>query len=159
MSKVDQNATTNNARASDLAKACAKVMQVSDAYSHALGIRLAQIEQGLAVMIMAVDNGKLNGYGTCHGGVIFSLADTAFAYACNSQNQTAVAASCTIDFVRPAKSGDVLTATATMQYQGRRTGVYQTLIVNQDEKLIAIFKGNAARLGTPILDPSLEESL
>ena len=89
--------------------------------------------------------------------MIFSLADSAFAFACNSQNEAAVAANCTIDFLRPAMLADVLTATATVQYQGRRTGIYQTLIVNQHDKLIAIFKGNSARLGSAVLQSSSEE--
>ncbi len=142
-----------------LANACAQEMERNDPYSKRLGLKLIDADEGLAIVNLTVNEDMLNGHGTCHGGVIFSLADTAFAYACNSQNQLAVAASCTIDFVRPSRLNDVLTATAKLQYQGKRTGVYQTMIVNQDNKLIAIFKGNAARLGQTVINTEPEDSI
>ncbi len=157
-----QNSLESNVpdeQSSELAIACAKKMGSADSFSHSLGIQLSHIDVGKSIMTLQVTANMVNGYNTCHGGVIFSFADTAFAYACNSQNQLAVAASCNIDFVRPAMIGDTLTATSTMQYQGHRTGVYQTIIINQDDKLIAIFKGNSARLGKTVLNFPSKDSL
>jgi acyl-CoA thioesterase len=144
-------------QASELANACAQHMYANDKLSQFLNMEIKQVGEGSAVVTMTVKETMVNGHQTCHGGMIFSLADSAFAFACNSQNEAAVAANCTIDFLRPAMLADVLTATATVQYQGRRTGIYQTLIVNQHDKLIAIFKGNSARLGSAVLQSSSEE--
>ncbi|ASP48229.1 hydroxyphenylacetyl-CoA thioesterase PaaI [Cognaticolwellia beringensis] len=144
-------------QASELANACAQHMHANDRLSQSLNMEIKQVGEGSAVVTMTVNETMVNGHQTCHGGMIFSLADSAFAFACNSQNKAAVAANCTIDFLRPAMLADVLTATATVQYQGRRTGIYQTLIVNQHDKLIAIFKGNSARLGSAVLQSSSEE--
>jgi acyl-CoA thioesterase len=144
-------------QALELANACAQQMFANDSLSQSLKMEIKHVDAGQAVVMMTVNATMLNGHQTCHGGIIFSLADTAFAFACNSQNEAAVAASCTIDYLRPALVEDVLIATTTVQYQGRRTGIYQTLIVNQDNKLIAIFKGNSARLGNAVLNSSSEE--
>jgi acyl-CoA thioesterase len=100
---------------------------------------------------MIVTEVMLNGYKTCHGGMIFSLSDSAFAFACNSQNQAAVAAGCTIDFLRPAMLGDQLSAVATQQYQGKRSGVYHVEVTNQKAQLVALFKGNSARINANVL--------
>jgi hypothetical protein len=100
-----QNSLESNVpdeQSSELAIACAKKMGCADSFSHSLGIQLSHIDVGKSIMTLQVTANMVNGYNTCHGGVIFSFADTAFAYACNSQNQLAVAASCNIDFVRPA---------------------------------------------------------
>jgi acyl-CoA thioesterase len=95
---------------------------------------------------MEVKYFMLNGHKTCHSGQIFTLADSAFAFACNSQNQAAVALSCIIDFVNPAFQDDTLTATAEELHQGGRSGVYQIKIAIQNQQLIALFKGNSARI-------------
>jgi len=83
--------------------------------------------------------------------MIFSLADSAFAFACNSQNQTAVAAGCTIDFLRPALLDDQLSAIAIQTYQGKRSGIYHVEITNQNAQLVALFKGNSARVNGSVL--------
>lgn len=144
---------------SELATACARHMHKNDAYSQLLGMQIEHVAEGTAEVSIRVVANMLNGHHTCHGGIIFSLADSAFAFACNSQNEVAVAASCSIDFLRPGQLNDVLKATAMMQYQGRRTGVYQVLIHNQDAKLLAIFKGNSARLGAYVLNSPSEEKI
>ena len=92
----------------------------------------------------------LNGHQSCHGGQLFSLADTAFAYACNSQGLAAVASACTIDFLRPGFAGDTLTATAQVRHQGKQTGVYDIEIVNQQQKTVALFRGKSHRIGGTI---------
>lgn len=144
---------------SELAHACAQHMYANDALSNLFGMQIKQMDEGTAVVTMQVTKSMVNGLNTCHGGVIFSLADTSFAFACNSQNEVAVAAGCNIDYLRPAMIDDVLSATSKMQYQGRRSGIYQTLITNQDNKLIAVFKGNSARLGGAVLNTAAKESI
>jgi len=134
-----------------LAQRCAEHMYENDAASQALGIRITEVHCGRAVAVMAVKDFMLNGHKTCHGGQIFTLADSAFAFACNSQNKAAVALSCTIDFVSPAFEGDILTATAEELHQGGRSGVYQIKITNQNQQLIALFKGNSARIKQSVL--------
>lgn len=134
-----------------LAQRCAEHMYENDAASQALGIKITEVHCGRAVAVMAVKDFMLNGHKTCHGGQIFTLADSAFAFACNSQNQAAVALSCTIDFVSPAFENDILTATAEELHQGGRSGVYQIKITNQNQQLIALFKGNSARIKQSVL--------
>ncbi|WP_232358094.1 hydroxyphenylacetyl-CoA thioesterase PaaI [Paraneptunicella aestuarii] len=137
--------------ATELAKQCADFMFENDTASKALGMEIIDVDEGYAVMTMTIREDMLNGHQTCHGGMLFSLADSAFAFACNSQNHAAVAANCTIDFIRPARVNDVLTATAKAQHQGKRSGIYQITITNQENKLVALFKGNSARINQPVL--------
>ncbi len=137
-----------------LAQQCADYMYDNDAASQALGIKIKDISCGCATAIMTVQDFMLNGHKTCHGGQIFSLADSAFAFACNSQNQAAVASSCNIDFIQPAFKNDILTAVAQQVHQGGRTGVYQVIITNQNQQLVAIFKGNSARIKSSVLPES-----
>lgn len=134
-----------------LAQKCAEHMYENDAASQALGIKLVNVSEGKAIVNMTIKDFMLNGHKTCHGGQIFSLADSAFAFACNSQNQAAVAAGCTIDFLLPAFEHDVLTAYANQYHQGNRTGIYHVTIKNQDEQVIAFFKGNSARIKRSVL--------
>ena len=149
----DQNA--NISKEDLLAQKCAKHMYENDAASKALGIKLTQVTCGGAIAVMEVKDFMLNGHKTCHGGQIFTLADSAFAFACNSQNQAAVALSCTIDFVSPAFENDTLTATAQALHQGGRSGVYQIKITNQKQELIALFKGNSARIKQSVLPENI----
>ena len=142
---------TNLSEADLLAQRCAEHMYENDAASQALGIRITEVHCGRAVAVMAVKDFMLNGHKTCHGGQIFTLADSAFAFACNSQNKAAVALSCTIDFVSPAFEDDILTATAEELHRGGRSGVYQIKITNQNQQLIALFKGNSARIKQSVL--------
>jgi acyl-CoA thioesterase len=108
------------------------------------------MNDGYAVLTMKVTPQMLNGHQSCHGGQLFTLADTAFAYACNSQGLAAVASGCTIDFIRPAFAGDMLTATAQVRHQGKQTGVYDIEIVNQHQKAVAFFRGKSHRIGGTI---------
>lgn len=148
---VKEADSLNISAADQLAQRCAKYMYENDAASQALGIELMQIKCGGAIAVMVVKGSMLNGLKTCHGGQIFSLADSTFAFACNSHNKLAVALSCTIDFVNPAFEGDTLTATAEELHQGGRSGVYQIKVTNQNQQLIAIFKGNSARIKRSVL--------
>jgi acyl-CoA thioesterase len=137
----------------ELAQACAEFMFANDNVSQGMGMRVEQSCEGYAVVSMPIRKTMLNGHQTCHGGLLFSLADSAFAFACNSQNQAAVAAQCSIDFIRPAHFDDVVTATAKLVHQGKRSGVYTVEIVNQRGELIAFFKGNSARIKKAISSP------
>ncbi|EMM0378905.1 hydroxyphenylacetyl-CoA thioesterase PaaI [Pluralibacter gergoviae] len=125
----------------------ARAMYQNDACARALGIDIVEMDDGVAVLTMTVTPLMLNGHRTCHGGQLFSLADTAFAYACNSQGLAAVASGCSIDFLRPGFAGDRLTATARVKHQGKLTGVYDIEIVNQQQKTVALFRGKSHRIG------------
>lgn len=128
----------------------ARVMYARDNCAHQMGIEILDMGEGFARLSMTVTEAMLNGHQTCHGGQLFTLADTAFAYACNSQGLAAVASGCSIDFVRPGKAGDRLTAVAQMRTQGQQTGVYDIEIINQHEKTVALFRGRAHRIGTTV---------
>lgn len=147
---LENNMSQNN-QDQQLAQACADHMFAQDAASKALGIVISAVKPGCATATMKVTDTMLNGYHTCHGGMIFSLADSSFAFACNSQNQAAVAAGCSIDFLRPAMLGDQLTALATQQHQGKRSGIYHVQVTNQNAQLVALFKGNSARINASVL--------
>ncbi|MBV1839582.1 MULTISPECIES: hydroxyphenylacetyl-CoA thioesterase PaaI [Photobacterium] len=135
-----------------LAWQCAEKMYSQDGCSNLLSLKIEQMDQGSATVSMTVTRDMLNGFETCHGGMIFSLADSAFAFACNSENQVAVAAGCSIEYVRPGRAGDTLTAVAQARSQGKVTGTYDIEITNQDGKLVALFRGKAHRLGRPVLE-------
>jgi len=119
-----------------------------------LGIELVTCEPGRAVMRMAVRESMLNGHDICHGGLIFTLADSTFAYACNSFNHRAVAAGVDINFIAPAHLGDTLTATGGARHQGGRTGIYDIEVTNQDGKTIALFRGRSTRIKGHFFDES-----
>ena len=135
----------------ELAVRCATQMYAGDSASQQLGIEIDIPEPGSAVAQMTVRADMVNGFGVCHGGLIFTLADTAFAFACNAYNRQAMAASANIEFLRPAALDDVLTATATEDYRGRRHGYYRVLVVNQDDQPVALFQGRAVSNETPLV--------
>lgn len=140
-----------------LARAVGAVMYERDTGSQAMGIRLEEIRPGFARMTMAVRPDMLNGHGLCHGGFIFTLADSAFAYACNSGNHSTVASGCAIEFLAPGIQGDVLQAEAVEQSRTGKTGVYDITITNQDGKRIALFRGKSYQIrGEIISDPAGE---
>jgi acyl-CoA thioesterase len=112
-----------------------------DRFSQWLGIEVLDIKTGESCIRMKVREEMVNGFGIAHGGVAFSLADSAFAFACNNRNQLSVALDTSINFTREVRVGDTLTATAKEEHNGRSTGLYTIRIVNQDEKLVAQFKG------------------
>jgi len=117
-----------------------------------LGMQLLAIGPGTAKIAMPVRPDMTNGHHTCHGGIIFTLADTAFAYACNSYNQTTVAAAAHIDFLSPGKAGEVLIATATEQALKGRSGVYDVSVHGEDGRLVALFRGKAQRIGGCVIE-------
>jgi acyl-CoA thioesterase len=140
-------------RASDqeLAERVGKAMYAADAASRALGIRLLAIAPGFARMEMSIRSDMLNGHKICHGGLLFSLADSAFAFACNTSNITTVAAGCSIDFLVPAQQGDLLTAEARECAHTGRSGVYDIVISNQRGETVALFRGRSRQLKTRVI--------
>jgi len=123
----------------------------TDRASQALGMRIAAVGPGYAKLTMRVRGDMTNGHSTCHGGIIFSLADSAFAFACNSYNLATVAAGCLIDFLAPAYEGDELTAEATEQALAGRSGVYDVSVTNQKGQRIALFRGRSRQIGGEIV--------
>lgn len=127
----------------ETAKRSGEEMMANDKAARALGIELVEIAPGFAKMTMQVRNDMLNGFAICHGGMTFSLADTAFAYACNSRNKKTVALQCTINYTSAAHEGDTLTAVASESSLAGRTGVYDITITNQHGKQISFFRGTS----------------
>ncbi len=109
-------------------------------------MRIVAVGPGTAELAMTVRPDMLNGHAICHGGFIFTLADSAFAYACNSYNLNTVASGCSIDFLAPARSGDVLTARAREMSASGRTGVYDIEVRNDRGEKIALFRGKSYRI-------------
>ncbi|KQY88407.1 hydroxyphenylacetyl-CoA thioesterase PaaI [Pelomonas sp. Root1444] len=122
-------------------------MLADDAASKMLGMQITEVAPGRAVVTMAVRADMLNGFAICHGGLIATLADSAFAFACNSRNALTVASGFGIDLLKSAKLGDVLTAMAEETSLAGRTGLYDVTVKNQDGDLIAMFRGRSYRLG------------
>ncbi|MBM3432866.1 MAG: hydroxyphenylacetyl-CoA thioesterase PaaI [Bacteroidetes bacterium] len=116
-------------------------MMQHDRFSQWLGIEILDVQTGQSTIRMKLRDEMVNGFGIAHGGIAFSLADSAFAFACNNRNQLSVALDTSINFTREARVGDVLTATATEEHNGKSTGLYLIRITNQEEKLVAQFKG------------------
>jgi acyl-CoA thioesterase len=130
----------------DLARACAEAMWKEDDASKGLGMEILQIKAGAATLAMTVKPHMVNGHGIAHGGFIFLLADSAFAFACNSHNERAVAAQCNISFIRPGRLGDRLVAAAREISRTGRSGIYDVR-VTVDDAAIAELRGHSRTLG------------
>ena len=130
----------------DLARACAEAMWQEDNASKGLGMEIVEIKPGQATMAMTVQPHMVNGQRIAHGGFIFLLADSTFAFACNSHNERAVAAQCNISFIRPGKLGDRLIATAREISRTGRSGIYDVR-VTVDDTVIAEFRGHSRTIG------------
>jgi len=129
-----------------LAQRVAAAMLARDTATQALGIRVGEVSPGRAELSMVVRADMLNGHDICHGGFIFTLADSAFAYACNSYNLSTVASGCAIDFIAPARLGNRLTAKAHERQLAGRTGVYDVEVVNDQGETVALFRGKSYRI-------------
>jgi acyl-CoA thioesterase len=123
-----------------------------DLFSKWLGIAVLEIKEGYSKIEMMIRDEMVNGFGIVHGGVTFSLADSAFAFACNNRNNLSVALDTSINFLKPAHIGDVLTAEAKEIHNGKSTGLYQIFITNQNGHLIALFKGTCFRTNKKLLE-------
>ena len=127
-----------------LAKAAGEAMWRADRASKWLGMQLEEIRACYTRLSMTVTADMTNGQDLCHGGLIFSLADSSFGFACNSRNQRALAAGCSIEYLAPAQLGDRLTAECREQATVGRTGLYDARVTNQKGELIALFRGKSA---------------
>lgn len=127
----------------ELAEACAQAMWNDDSASQRLGMTLDHVAPGEATLSMTVTDAMLNGHGNCHGGYMFTLADSAFAFACNGYNQLAVAQHCSITYLTPGRKGDRLTAAAREVSRRGRSGIYDIRIANQDGEPVAEFRGHS----------------
>ncbi|WP_298283171.1 hydroxyphenylacetyl-CoA thioesterase PaaI [Acidocella sp.] len=130
----------------DIARAAAKAMWANDAASQGLGMEILAVGPGTAQLAMTVTPAMANGHGTAHGGFIFALADSAFAFACNSHNERAVAAHCSITYLRPGQTGKRLVATAREVSRAGRSGIYD-IEVAQEGEVIALFRGHSRLIG------------
>lgn len=127
-------------------------MMKHDLFSQWLGITVLEVREGYSKIQMTLREEMLNGFGVIHGGVGFSLADSAFAFACNNRNNLSMALDTNITFTKQLKPGDVLTAVATELHNGRSTGLYLVSITNQDNQQVALFKGTCFRIGKNLID-------
>lgn len=140
----------------ELARRCADVMWADDVASRKLGMHLESVAAGRATVSMAVGDEMTNGHGTAHGGYIFTLADSAFAFACNSHNQRAVAQACDVVFASPVHAGDLLVAEAVERSTFGRNGIYDVQVRRGDE-VVAEFRGRSRTVGGSHIDASEAE--
>jgi acyl-CoA thioesterase len=148
----DARVENNGRHAQELAQRAANHLLERDEMSRGLGIRIVEIAPGRARVSMLVRADMVNGHGSCHGGVLFSFADSAFAFACNTYNRITVAAGATIDFLAPARQGDELIAVANEVWRSRRSGIYDVSIVNQRQERIALFRGRSHELDGKLVE-------
>lgn len=138
--------------AAALARATGEHMYARDRATQGLGIELLEVRPGYARMQMVVRNDMLNGHAMCHGGFIFTLADSTFAFACNSYNVQTVAAGCTIEFLASAFEGERLQAEAIEQSRGGKTGIYDVVVTNPEGRKIALMRGKSHQLKGAVVE-------
>jgi acyl-CoA thioesterase len=126
-------------------------MYAGDAASQRLGIAISDVAPGRATATMTVADGMLNGHGICHGGYVFTLADTAFAFACNTYDDRTVAAGAAVDFLEPVPTGATLVATAAERTRRGRSGIYDVAVATTDGRVVAEFRGRSRSSGRPML--------
>ncbi len=126
-------------------------MMQHDLFSQWLGITVLEIKEGYSKIKMTVRKEMINGFGIVHGGIAFSLADSAFAFACNNRNNLSVALDTSINFLKPVHVDDILTAEAKELHNGKSTGLYHITITNQKEHVVAVFKGTCYRTGKELI--------
>ena len=151
-SHTTTHSTTHTQAAIDLAKQVGVSMfAVDTATKDTMGMELLSCEPGRAVIRMEVKERHLNGHKICHGGFIFTLADSTFAFACNSYNKVAVAAGCSIEFLKSGQLGDVLTCVGQEQTLSGRHGIYDMKVTNQKGEVIAMFRGKSAQIAGTVI--------
>lgn len=136
--------------AQKVAEASAQALFANDHASRNLGIRIEDVRPGFARLRMTVRADMVNGHGMCHGGIVFALADSAFAVACNTYNEVTVAAAASIDFLASARVNDELAAEARELWRSKRSGIYEISVSNQRGETIALFRGRSHCIGGPI---------
>ena len=135
----------------ELANKVVSKMMENDLFSQWMGIEVLEVREGYSKVQMTIRQEMLNGFGIVHGGLAFSLADSAFAFACNNRNNISVALDVTITFTKAVNVGDVLTAEAKEVHNGKSTGVYLITIINQKNEQVAFFKGTCFRTGKSLI--------
>lgn len=136
-----------------LARQVVEHMMLHDRFSQWLGIQLLEIREGYSKIQMTIREEMVNGFGIVHGGIAFSLADSAFAFACNNRNNLSVALDTSINFTKAVQVGDTLMAEANEIHNGKSTGLYHITITNQQQEVVAIFKGTCFRMKKPLIHP------
>ena len=139
-----------------LAQACADTMWRDDRASKALGMSIQKIAPGEAVLAMEVRPDMTNGHDICHGGFIFTLADSAFAFACNTYNQRAVAQQCAVTFIRAVPAGETLTAYAVERSKAGRGGIYDVTVRDSNNTVVAEFRGHSRTISGELLPDSIK---
>ncbi len=134
-----------------VAEGSAHAMYAQDRASQALGMRILEIRQGYARLAMTVREDMVNGHQLCHGGLIFTLADSAFAFACNTYDLVTVASAASIEFLLPGRLGDELTAIAEERSRSKRSGVYDVSVRNQQGECVALFRGRSHQIGGSVM--------
>src|SRR6187549_1316663 len=140
----------NSEKDSLAVKVVGHVMQ-QDLFSQWLGIEVLEVREGYSKIKMTVREEMINGFGIVHGGIAFSLSDSAFAFACNNRNVLSVALDTSINFLKPVHVGDILTAEAKELHNGRSTGLYHITISNQHDHVVALFKGTCFRTNKTLI--------
>lgn len=136
----------------ELAQEAVDHLLKNDLFSAWLGIEVIEIKEGYSKIKMIIRREMINGFGIVHGGITFSLADSAFAFACNNRNNLSVALDTSINFIKPVHVGEVIVAEAKEVHNGKSTGLYQVTISNQNEHTVAVFKGTCFRTGKKLVE-------
>ena len=141
----------------ELARRCAEAMWAEDVASQSLGMSLIDVGSGTATLSMSIRPDMSNGHGIAHGGFVFALADSAFAFACNSYNERTVAYACDIVFAAPSRVGDLLTARAVERHRFGRNGIYDIRVTRggndgEDAEVVAEFRGRSRTIGGAFVD-------
>ncbi len=150
--------TADEAGAQKLAQACADAMWREDRASQSLGMTIQRIGRGEAVLAMTVRQDMTNGHGICHGGFIFMLADSTFAFACNTYSQRAVAQQCAVTFIKPVRTGESLTAHAVERSRTGRNAIYDVTVRDGQNSVVAEFRGHSRTIAGDLLEPNSDSS-
>lgn len=140
-----------------LAKGVVNHLIEQDLFSKWLGIEVLEIKEGYSKIKMVIRKEMLNGFGIVHGGITFSLADSAFAFACNNRNNLSVALDTSINFIKPVHVDNVIIAEAKELHNGKSTGLYQISVTNQNGHIVAVFKGTCFRTGKKLIEENSTE--
>jgi acyl-CoA thioesterase len=143
----------------EIAAACAEAMWAEDQASQGLGMVVERVSPGEAVISMTIRADMTNGHGICHGGFIFTLADSAFAFACNTYNQRTVAQHCAVTFLQPGRRGDTLTAHAVERNRSGRSGIYDVTVRDGKGETVAEFRGHSRTIAGTLLASGDDEKI
>lgn len=147
-----QGNVSPNVEAQRIAERAGRALYDRDGASKGLGMRIVEMRPGFSRVSMLVRADMVNGHRICHGGLVFALADSAFAFACNSHGDNAIAAAASIDFLAPAREGDELQAVAAELWCTGRNGLYEVTVINQRDERIALFRGRSHRIDGNVTD-------